>query len=201
MATRPQASRPQASSFMALLLFTVSSALQASPDNSTHVRLFASYPSSIPPPHLTFVSYVLHIYGSICKGTMGWDRNRRWIQKRSKIPSMMNDTDLSTHKEFNWAYTEKLEAVYKDIEEHARALDSALYPVSVRIPLSPNKNPHQLVSAGPCYLRPPSSKVKLRNTDPAINDSDTSTQPQHRVHLQRSWPTLNIVSFPRFART
>lgn len=52
----------------------------------------------------------------------------------------------SARDEFHQAYTRKLQAADKDIDNHLRSLDSVSYPVSSRFPSPPDYFPHTPLS-------------------------------------------------------
>ena len=59
----------------------------------------------------------------------------------------------SARDEFHQAYTKKLQAADKDIEDYLKTLDSVSYPVRSRFFFPPDQFPHTSGSARLCYLR------------------------------------------------
>lgn len=75
-------------------------------------------------------------------------------ERKSEVIEPQPEPAPSARDEFHQAYTKKLQASDKDLEEYSKTLDSVSYPVSARSPLSPTTKPlHHFVSARLCYLR------------------------------------------------
>jgi hypothetical protein len=75
-------------------------------------------------------------------------------ERKSEVVEPQPEPVPSARDEFHQAYTEKLQAADKDVEEYSRTLDSVSYPVGARFPLSPSTKPlRRFVSARVCYLR------------------------------------------------
>ena len=76
----------------------------------------------------------------------------------------LEEPDPSARDEFHQAYTKKLEAADKDLEDYARTLDSVSYPVSARVSHSDTTKPsHWFVCARPCYAQPLSFFSSIAN--------------------------------------
>lgn len=77
----------------------------------------------------------------------------------------LEEPDPSARDEFHQAYTKKLEAADKDLEDYARTLDSVSYPVSARVSHSPLQSLHTgssvlgLVMLSRC---PPFRRLRIR---------------------------------------
>ena len=54
-------------------------------------------------------------------------------EQKIEAAEALEEPDPSARDEFHQAYTKKLEAADKDVEDYARTLDSVSYPVSVRV--------------------------------------------------------------------
>ena len=79
----------------------------------------------------------------------------------------LEEPDPSARDEFHQAYTKKLEAADKDVEDYARTLDSVSYPVSARMPHRhpPLQSLHTGSSPlGPVIFRscPPFRRLRIR---------------------------------------
>ena len=75
-------------------------------------------------------------------------------ERKSEVVEPQPEPVPSARDEFHQAYTKRLQAADKDVEEYSRTLDSVSYPVGAWFHLSPATKPsHRLVSARVCYLR------------------------------------------------
>ena len=63
-------------------------------------------------------------------------------EQKIEVVEPLEEPDPSARGEFHQAYTKRLEAADKDVEDYARTLDSVSYPVSVRVSRSPQQSLH-----------------------------------------------------------
>lgn len=86
-------------------------------------------------------------------------------ERESEVVELQPEPEPSARDEFHQAYTDKLQAADKDLEDYSKTLDSLSYPVSVMVPLSPQQNPH----TSSCFVgfvilchHPPSHRLRIR---------------------------------------
>lgn len=63
-------------------------------------------------------------------------------ERGSEVVELQPEPVPSARNEFHRAYTEKLQAADKDIEDYSKTLDSVSYPVSASFPLPPQQTSH-----------------------------------------------------------
>ena len=63
-------------------------------------------------------------------------------EQKIEVVEPLEEPDPSARDEFHRAYTKKLEAADKDVEDSARTLDSVSYPVSARVTRSTLQSLH-----------------------------------------------------------